>query len=53
MNDRPHGRGVETFKLGSYYKGEFRNGKKEGLGRYVSSSGSVYEGEFRNELFDG
>ena len=30
--------------MGSYYKGEFKNGKKDGVGKYVSASGSVYEG---------
>jgi hypothetical protein len=42
--DQPHGKGAETFKFGSHYEGEFHNGKKEGIGKYISSSGASYEG---------
>lgn len=39
---------------GSYYEGEFLDGKFEGKGKYYfADSGKVYEGEFRDNSMNG
>ena len=46
----PHGQGHEQ-NIGFSYKGNYFEGKKQGLGRLESDF--VYEGEFLNDLFHG
>ena len=38
---------------GSYYFGDFKEGKRHGAGMSLSRSGVTYEGEFFNDLKDG
>ena len=38
------GCGIETWKDGSMYKGEYSDGKKTGVGTYSWSDGTWYEG---------
>ena len=48
-----HGEGAIINKDNEViYKGEFKNGKKSGIGKMIIKK-DVYEGEFRNDLFDG
>jgi hypothetical protein len=35
------------------YKGEMKDGKKEGYGIYYYTDGDIYEGEWKNDLPDG
>jgi len=39
--------GVE-FEVGQY-KGEFRQGKREGQGKMIWADGSVFEGHWKND----
>ena len=45
----PHGRGVEHFPDNSSYKGQFKNGLKEGMGQMMFPDGGVYKGKFSND----
>ena len=45
--------GIETWKDGSIYMGEFKNNKKEGLGLYRWQDGTIYYGEWKNDNMDG
>ncbi len=36
-----------------YYEGEFRDGKKDGQGKYVLNDGDIYEGHWKNGLKQG
>jgi hypothetical protein len=38
---------------GSYYFGDFKEGKRHGAGMNVSANGVVYEGEFFSDMRDG
>jgi hypothetical protein len=38
---------------GSYYFGEFMEGKRHGVGVLISPNGVVYEGEFSEDMRDG
>ena len=38
---------------GSYYFGDFKEGKRHGAGMSVSANGVVYEGEFFSDMRDG
>ena len=42
-----------TYKDGSRYRGEFRNGKRTGRGTFTWSNGDRYEGEWRNNKRTG
>ena len=42
-----------TYLNGDYYEGQFKDNKREGVGKYVRSNGDYYEGEFKNNLFNG
>jgi hypothetical protein len=42
----PDGLYANEWPDGSSYRGEWRNGKKDGQGAYTWTSGSVYEGEW-------
>ena len=35
------------------YIGSYRNGKRDGYGKFVMINGDVYEGEFRNDKYNG
>eukprot|EP00360_Condylostoma_magnum_P001634 CAMPEP_0168316640 /NCGR_PEP_ID=MMETSP0210-20121227/17671_1 /TAXON_ID=40633 /ORGANISM="Condylostoma magnum, Strain COL2" /LENGTH=59 /DNA_ID=CAMNT_0008301455 /DNA_START=197 /DNA_END=376 /DNA_ORIENTATION=+ len=41
------------FYNGSYYKGEWLNGKQHGFGRYIFENGDYYEGEFYDGKMNG
>ena len=45
--------GKETWKDGSIYEGQYRQGHKHGQGVYVWSDGSTYEGEWFNNKIHG
>ncbi|MBN2657002.1 MAG: hypothetical protein JXR86_08070 [Spirochaetales bacterium] len=45
--------GALTFKDGSLYRGEIRDGKMEGKGFIQWPDGSSYKGEFRNNRMNG
>ena len=47
------GCGIETWKDGSMYKGEYSDGKKTGVGTYSWSDGTWYEGMWENNTFNG
>jgi len=50
----PHGQGVRAYKDGSWYKGEFYMGKRQGFGEYRDGkNGSVYLGEWHNDMRHG
>ena len=51
---RPHGtNGRKTFAAGDVYEGNYKHGKKHGLGKYVSSDGCVYSGEWLDDKKHG
>jgi serine/threonine protein kinase len=55
-NNSPSGKGTTIFKDGSSYKGEFKNGKRYGCGKFLyqnTSSAEYYIGQFVNDQFDG
>ena len=35
------------------YEGSYRNGKRDGLGKFRMINGDVYEGEFRDDFYNG
>lgn len=35
------------------YDGEWKNGKKDGFGKYETIDKSIYEGEWVNDKFEG
>ena len=41
------------FDNGSFYQGEFRDGKFDGYGRMTYSGGAVYEGQWKNGNYHG
>ena len=43
----------QSFSDGSYYEGDFVNGKFHGKGKYTWANGTYYEGEFANGDFNG
>ena len=43
---------VKTYNNGKY-EGEFKNGKKEGIGIYYFNNGGRYEGEWKNDVQEG
>lgn len=47
-NDDPHGKGEMRFRNGDHYAGYFKDGYREGFGKYVFSKGETeyYEGEY-------
>ena len=48
-----HGRGMQIWPDGSYYKGYWENHKAEGKGKFVHSSGDVYEGNWHLNKREG
>jgi hypothetical protein len=56
LKNEKEGIGKLTFKNGDYYIGEFKNGKRNGRGIYISESKYIknnYEGEWKNDLAHG
>eukprot|EP00744_Colponema_vietnamica_P017701 GILI01024903.1.p2 GENE.GILI01024903.1~~GILI01024903.1.p2 ORF type:complete len:459 (+),score=59.82 GILI01024903.1:36-1412(+) len=49
---KKHGKGELTEPEG-VYRGDFRDGKIQGLGEYVYVDGHVYRGEWKQELYHG
>lgn len=39
-----HGKGNEKWPDGSHFVGEYKGGKKDGLGKYNWADGAAYEG---------
>ena len=55
-NGKPHGKGILTvWTSGNVYKGEFKNDKFDGKGKYTYKKGSFYQGKFKDDVkyFDG
>ena len=48
-----HGRGIQLWPDGSYYKGYWENNKAEGKGEFIHSSGEVYIGNWHNNRRHG
>ena len=45
--------GIETWKDGTVYIGEFQDNKKNGIGMYRWPDGTIYSGEWKNDTMDG
>ena len=43
-----HGRGIQIWPDGSYYKGYWENNKAEGKGQFIHSTGDIYIGNWHN-----
>lgn len=52
-DDNQNGYGVEIWKDNSYYIGQFKEGRKHGIGTYKWANGSMYEGEWSSGCFNG
>merc|ERR1712008_536697 len=53
-NDEPHGsHGFTSLPCGTFYHGEFMNGREHGEGRLTMSDRSTYVGQFENGLRAG
>ena len=50
---RPHGQGVMTWRDGSQFFGEWKQGMTSGIGREVYSDGSSYIGSFEKDMRHG
>ena len=48
-----NGFGVQVWKNGSCYEGEWRNDRANGYGRLIHPDGEYYEGEFSNDKASG
>ena len=49
-----HGKGKRYYKDGSImYDGEWKNGRRNGLGIFYYENGECYDGEFKNDLPNG
>ena len=54
VNDKPDGEGEEESNSGSsFYKGQYKNGKKGPKGYMRFGDGNVYEGEFKDNAIQG
>ena len=42
-----------NFEENSYYEGEFKDDKKNGIGKYYKNNKLEYEGEFKDDKYDG
>ena len=42
-----------NFDEESVYEGFYRNGKRDGFGKFSMTNGDIYEGEFRNDYYNG
>lgn len=45
--------GIITYSDGTIYMGEFKNNKKEGIGKYRWPDGTLYLGEWKNDNMNG
>ena len=45
--------GIETWKDGTIYMGEFKKNKKDGIGMYRWPDGTIYYGEWKDNNMDG
>ena len=52
-NDLRNGKGVEIWKDGERFVGDFINDKREGYGVYYYAGGDRYEGNFKNNKKEG
>ena len=48
-----HGKGVQLWKDGAKYDGEWRDGKANGKGTFYHVNGDVYEGDFKDDRANG
>ena len=48
-----HGRGIQIWPDGSFYKGYWKNNKAEGKGEFIHSTGDVYFGNWYNNKRHG
>ena len=54
VNFLKHGSGEEHFSNGDVYRGEYQNGRFDGIGYYEwKAEGAIYEGNFKNGLRHG
>lgn len=53
INNIPNGRGIIYYKNGEFYIGNYNNGKKEGIGKYIDEYGNYYIGPFKNDKRNG
>lgn len=54
LDNKPHGRGICTYKSGYKYEGEFNLGLKHGFGTLKSANGeSIYSGDWELGKFQG
>ena len=50
--EEPHGRGIMCWKNGRRYKGQWKNGRKNGQGVEYGANGAVnYSGEWTDDVF--
>ena len=42
-----------NFQEESVYEGYYKNGKRDGYGKFTMINGDIYEGEFRNDAYNG
>ncbi|MRH41267.1 hypothetical protein GH741_01100 [Aquibacillus halophilus] len=52
-DDRKHGQGTETGKIlwiDVIYEGEYKNGLRDGYGKYIDRKGNIYQGEWKDDL---
>ena len=45
--------GIEEYRDGTVYMGDFKNNKKEGIGIYRWPDGTIYYGEWKSDNMDG
>ena len=44
---------VKKYEDGSIYEGEWKNGKRDGKGKYTYTNGGIFEGKYKNGKRDG
>ncbi len=49
----PEGLGVWIYSDGSYFKGEWRGGKRQGKGIFHRANGEEYRGDFKDDYMNG
>ena len=47
------GKGIYRYDDGTMYEGDWRGGKKDGLGRLEIATGEVYDGSWKDDLMHG